>query len=246
MSANSRVAIVTGAGKGIGRAIALSLGQDGVAISVWDRNEREAFETVESINANGGRAIACVVDAAIPSEIRNAVGNTRSEFGAIGILVNNAGLSSFSKFEDISEAALDEMLAVNLKGPFLCIQSVITDMVQANWGRIINISSSSAQSGAPNMSHYIASKGGVMGLTKALAIEFASFGITVNNIPPGYIDTPMLRRIPHDLDDVSATLPMKRMGKPSEIAAACSFLASESAGYITGQTISINGGRYLL
>ena len=138
------------------------------------------------------------------------------------------------------------MIAVNLKGPFLCTRAMLPDMLAARWGRIVNISSSSAQTGAPAMAHYVASKGGVIGFTKALAIELAAKGVTVNNVPPGFIDTPMLRASPLDVDAVAAAAPMKRPGKPEDIAAAVSYLASEAAGYVTGQTLSVNGGRFLL
>ena len=130
-------------------------------------------------------------------------------------------------------------------GPFFFTQAVMPDMLKAGWGRIINISSSSAQTGSKGMTHYSSSKGGVIALTKSLAVEFAERGITVNNIPPGFIDTPMLRGAPINIEAVSAASPMKRAGKPEDIAAACGFLASEAAGYITGQTIGVNGGRVI-
>ena len=142
------------------------------------------------------------------------------------------------------------MLAVNLTGTFHCIQSAIPDMLAAGWGRIVTISSSSAQSGANRMAHYVASKGGVIGLTKALAVEYAPHGITVNTIPPGFIDTPMARRaeargdLP-SIDAVAARTPVRRAGTPDDIAAACAFLCSDDAGYITGQLIGVNGGWYL-
>ena len=139
----------------------------------------------------------------------------------------------------------DRMMAVNLKGPFLCTQQFLPDMLAAGWGRVVNISSSSAQGGARMMAHYTSSKGGVIGFTKALAMEVADRGITVNNIPPGFIDTPMLRGFPLDVDATAAVSPMKRPGKPEDIAAACSYLCSVAASYVTGQTISVNGGRYL-
>jgi 2-hydroxycyclohexanecarboxyl-CoA dehydrogenase len=137
------------------------------------------------------------------------------------------------------------MIEVNLRGPFLCTRAVLPDMLAAGWGRIVNISSSSAQTGASRMAHYAASKGGVIGFTKGLAIELAAKGITVNNIPPGFVDTPMLRGSPVDIELAAAAAPMKRPGKPEDIAAACSYLVSEAANYVTGHTLSVNGGRYL-
>jgi 2-hydroxycyclohexanecarboxyl-CoA dehydrogenase len=246
MTLKSKVAVVTGGGRGIGRAVSVQLARDGASIAVWDLDGRGAEETVALIGKEGGRAIACVGDAASKAGIEASLARTRSELGAATILINNAGITAFVPFLSVSEEALDRMLAINLKGPFLCVQAVIPDMLAAGWGRIVNISSSSAQSGASNMSHYVASKGGVIGLTKALAVEYAARGITVNNVPPGFVDTPMLRSAPLDVDATAALSPMKRAGKPEDIAAACSYLVSEAGGYVTGQTISVNGGRYLL
>jgi 2-hydroxycyclohexanecarboxyl-CoA dehydrogenase len=246
MSLKNRVAVVTGGGKGIGRAVSVQLARDGGSVAVWDLDGGSAEETVAFIRKEDGRAIACVGDAASKAGIETSLARTRSELGPVTILVNNAGTSGFVPFTQVTEDALDRMLRINLKGPFLCTQAIIPDMLAAGWGRIINISSSSAQAGAPSMSHYVASKGGVIGLTKALAVEYAERGITVNNVPPGFVDTPMLRSSPVDVDATAARSPMKRPGRPEDIAAACSYLASEAAGYVTGQTISVNGGRYLL
>lgn len=246
MSLKNKVAVVTGGGKGIGRAISVQLARDGAAVAVWDLDGKSAQETVASITEQGGKAIACVGDAASREAIAASHARTRTELGAVSILVNNAGMTGFVPFLEISEEAWDRMIAVNLKGPFLCTRALLPDMLSAGWGRIVNISSSSAQTGAPAMTHYVASKGGVIGFTKALAIELAARGVTVNNVPPGFIDTPMLRASPLDVDAVAAVAPMKRAGKPEDIAAAVSYLTSEAAGYVTGQTISVNGGRYLL
>jgi 2-hydroxycyclohexanecarboxyl-CoA dehydrogenase len=213
---------------------------------VWDLDSEGAKETVTSIEAAGGRAIACVGDASDSQDIAASVARTRSELGPVTILVNNAGISEFCGFRQLSEDAWDRMMRINLKGPFLCSKAVIDDMLDAGWGRIINISSSSAQAGASAMAHYAASKGGVIGLTKALAMEYAAKGITVNNIPPGFVRTPMLEASPVDIEAAAAASPMKRPGRPEDIAAACSYLASEAANYVTGQTLSVNGGRYLV
>jgi 2-hydroxycyclohexanecarboxyl-CoA dehydrogenase len=246
MSLKDKVAVVTGGAKGIGRAISLQLAKDGAGVSVWDLDGAGAAETVALITQAGGRAIACTVDAASTTAIASAVARTRSELGPVTILVNNAGITGNEAFEDMTEATWDRMIAINLKGPFLCTKAVVADMFAAGWGRIVNISSSSAQGGAARMSHYAASKGGIIGFTKALAMEYAARGITVNNIPPGFIDTPMMRGSPINVDAISAASPMKRPGKPEDIAAACSYLVSEAAGYVTGQTLSVNGGRYLV
>jgi 2-hydroxycyclohexanecarboxyl-CoA dehydrogenase len=245
MSLNGKTAVVTGAARGLGRAIALRLSSEGAAVSVWDLQAAGAEETAEMIRKSGGRALACAANAASAADIAEAASRTRAEFGPIAILVNNAALSPFAAFETITEAMWDSLMAVNLKGPFLCTQAIIPDMLAAGWGRIINISSSSAQTGTVAQAHYAASKAGVIGLTKALAIEYASRGITVNNVPPGFVDTEGLRAAPVDIEAFAKKTPMQRPGKPEDIAAAVAYLASEAAGYVTGHTLSVNGGRYL-
>jgi 2-hydroxycyclohexanecarboxyl-CoA dehydrogenase len=245
MSLIGKAAVVTGAGAGIGRAIALRLARDEAAIGVWDINGEAAAETARMITHAGGKAIAVAADCADGAAIKMAATETRTAFGPITILVNNAGIAPAIPYLDIPEEVWDRVMHINLKGPHLCCREVIGDMLAAQWGRIINITSSSTQTGATNLAHYVASKGGLLGLTKALASEFAPTGITVNMVPPGFIDTPMLRASPVDVDAFAATLPMKRVGQPEDIAAACAFLASEEARYMTGQTISMNGGRYM-
>jgi 2-hydroxycyclohexanecarboxyl-CoA dehydrogenase len=246
MSLKSKIAVVTGGGRGIGRAVSVQLARDGAAVAVWELDEKGACETVALIESEGGRAVACVGDAASATGIEAALARTRDKLGAPTILVNNAGITSFTPFAKVTEEALDRMLAINLKGPFLCTQRLLPDMLAAGAGRVINISSSSAQTGAKSMSSYVASKGALIGLTKALALELADRGITVNNVAPGFVDTPMLREAPIDVEAFAAGTPMKRPGKPEDIAAACSYLASDAARYITGQTLSVNGGRYML
>lgn len=245
MSLKGKVAVVTGGGSGIGRAISLQLAKDGASIAVWDLNGESAEETVAMITSEGGQAIACVGDASSKTDIARSAEMTRQSFGPISILVNNAGISGFTPFMNITEEMIDRMMSINIKGPMLCCQEMIPDMLNAGWGRIINISSSSAQTGAPMMCHYSASKGGVIAFTKSLGLELAAKGITVNNIPPGFVDTPMLRKSPVDIDKQIEASPMKRAGKPEDIATACSFLASEQAGYITGLTLGVNGGRVM-
>src|SRR5262249_4430245 len=182
--------------------------------------------------------------------VDEALREVRSEFGQIEIVVTSAGLDAFESFSDLTVAAWDRIVAVNLTGTFHCLQAAVPDMLAARWGRIVTISSSSAQSGAARMVHYVASKGGVLGLTKALAIELASHGITVNTIAPGFIDTPMARRaeaagdIP-SIDAIVSRTPVRRAGTVDDIAAACGFLCSDESGYVTGQLIGVNGGWYL-
>lgn len=245
MSLNGKVAIVTGGGSGIGRACAVRLAKDGVAVAVWDLNGEGAQGTVDIITGNGGKGLAQVVDCAKSAPIKEALEKVHADLGPVSILVNNAGMTGFDPIMTISEDHWDRMMAVNLKGPFLMTQAVLPDMRAAKWGRIVNITSSSIQTGAPAMAHYVASKGGLMGMSKALAIELAEEGITVNMVPPGFIRTPMLESSPVDIDGYASTMPMKRPGTPEEMAGAVAYLASEEAGYVTGQTISMNGGRYL-
>ena len=245
MSLKGKTAVVTGAGSGLGRACAVKLAQDGAAVAVWDLNGDGAAETVRLIEAEGGRAVAYVGDAADRAAIDQTLARIRAELGPVLVLVNNAGITGFKPFLDITPEELERMYRINLMGPFFLTQAAIPDMLAAGWGRVINISSSSAQTGAAAMAHYSSSKGGIIALTKTLAQEFAARGITVNNIPPGFIDTPMTRSSPIDVDAVAAASPMKRAGRPEDIAAACGFLASDAAGYITGQTIGVNGGRVI-
>jgi len=244
MEPSNKVAIVTGSARGLGRAIAARLADDGIKIACWDLNVEGAQETAKQVEAKGVKAAAFKVDTSCAEDIAKAIVQTREQLGAVTILVNNAAISPFKKFMDIDEAAWDQTMAINLKGPFLCCQAAIPDMLQAGWGRIINISSSSAQTGAKSMAHYVASKGGVIGFTKALALEYAETGITVNNVPPNFVNTEGLREAPVDVEAFAKTTPMKRTGKPRNIAAAVAFLASDDADYITGHTLSVNGGRY--
>lgn len=245
MSLEGKVAVVTGAARGLGRAISIRLASDGAAVSAWDLNGSGAEETAQMIRDAGGQAIGLECNSAKADAIAAAVERTHADLGKVAILVNNAALSPFLKFEDITEEIWDTLMAVNMKGPFLCCKAMIPDMVEANWGRIINISSSSAQSGSSFHAHYAASKGGVIGLTKGLAMEYANRGITVNNVPPGFVNTEGLQESPVDVEAFAPMTPMKRPGRPENIAAAVAYLASDDADYVTGHTLSVNGGRYL-
>jgi NAD(P)-dependent dehydrogenase (short-subunit alcohol dehydrogenase family) len=246
----SRVAVVTGAGSGIGLAISGRLAAEGHRIALLDLDGDAAEQAAEHLRAGGAQAIGAKVDVAERGAVDEASQRARDELGPIEIMVTSAGLDEFESFTDISPAQWDRMIAVNLTGTFHCLQAAVPDMVAAGWGRIVTISSSSAQSGAPRMAHYVASKGGVVGLTKALAIELGSHGITVNTIPPGAIDTPMSRRaqgtgaLP-STDVLAKMIPVRRTGTPEDVAAACAYLCSDDAGYITGQQINVSGGRYL-
>jgi 2-hydroxycyclohexanecarboxyl-CoA dehydrogenase len=250
MSFVGSTAIVTGGASGIGQAISERLGRDGAKVSIFDLDLDAAERTAQGIRDKGGDAIACAVDVSDRAQVDDAVAQTRSSLGPVLVLVNGAGKDGFDPFMDITTEQWERIIAVNLTGTFHCTQSVLPDMLEANWGRIVNISSSSAQTGAALMGHYSASKGGVIALTKTLALELGPRGITVNTIPPGAIDTPMSRRAAADgrfgggtLDDVGRHLPVRRIGVPDDIAAACAYLVSEEAGYVTGQIIGVNGGR---
>jgi 2-hydroxycyclohexanecarboxyl-CoA dehydrogenase len=244
-SLNGKVAVVSGAGSGIGRGIALRLAEDQAKIAVWDLNGDSAAETVSMIKAAGGTAHAIAVDCSEKAAIKTAADETRKVLGAISILVNNAGIAPFTAFLDTDDDLFDKVIRINLRGPWLMTKEMLPEMIASGWGRVVNITSSSTQSGSPMQAHYVSSKGGLLGMTKALALEFAPSGVTFNMVPPGFIDTPMLRASPIDADAFAATTPMKRAGTPADMAAAVAYLASEEAGYITGQTISVNGGRYM-
>ncbi len=244
----SRVAIVTGGASGIGLAISERLAVEGAAVAIFDRNGGAADEAAAKIAASGATAIGVTVDVTDRGQIDAGVEEVRSRLGRPTILVNNAGLQGFSPFLKISADQWEQVLAVSLTGTFNCCQAVVPDMLEEGWGRIVNISSSSAQGGQPMMTHYVAAKAGVIGLTKALALELGPKGITVNTIPPGFIDTPMLRDSERkgflgNTEDAIARTPVRRMGRPEDIAATCAFLVRDEAGYITGQVIGVNGGR---
>lgn len=246
----NRVAIVTGGAAGIGAAISRALARDGANIAIWDRNVDATGGIVDEIQAMGRKAVVCQVDVSKRAEIDAAVKTVRDQLGPVDILVNNAGVSPEKDFVDITEEDWDAVMNINLKGMFFCTQAVIDDMLTAKWGRIVNISSSSAQSGSVRMVHYVATKGGVIGFTKALAREMAPFGITVNNVPPGSVYTAGLQsveaRFTQGLDAwVKSNIPVQRVGQPEDIANAVAFLASDASGYITGHTLDVNGGRYM-
>jgi 2-hydroxycyclohexanecarboxyl-CoA dehydrogenase len=242
----AKVAVVTGAGSGIGRAIALRFARDGIAVAVWGRTAGSTEETVAMIARAGGTAVACIGDASREEDIERSLRKTHAALGKVSILVNNAGMAEHRPFLEIRQADFQEMLRVNVIGPFLCCQAVLPDMLAGEWGRIVNITSSIAQDGIGAMAHYAASKGGLAAMTKDLAMELADRGITVNHIPVFFVDTPMMRAAPLDMDAIAAAVPMKRPGSAEEVAAACAYLVSDDAAYVTGQPLSLNGGRYLV
>jgi NAD(P)-dependent dehydrogenase (short-subunit alcohol dehydrogenase family) len=245
-----RVAVVTGAATGIGRGIARKLAADGHATALVDVDADGARGAAADLSAQGFRAVGHEADVADRAALEKVYASVREELGPITIVVTNAGIEAFDPVADVTPEKWDRILAVNLTGTFTCLQLAVPDMVDAGWGRMVTISSSSAQSGAPNMAHYVASKGGVIGLTKALARELAGHHITVNTIPPTIVDTPMARKgfaegnVP-SMEILGQMVPLGRTGTPEDIAAACSFLCSDGGAYITGQVIGVNGGMYI-
>jgi NAD(P)-dependent dehydrogenase (short-subunit alcohol dehydrogenase family) len=250
-STGMRTAVVTGGGKGIGEAIARRLAADGFAVAVIDLDDENAERVTAEITAAGHRAIALGgVDVSIRSSVDAAMTQVRDQLGPILVLVNNAGITGFRRFLEITDEQWDRIMKVNLNSAFYCTQNVVPDMIEAGWGRIVNISSSSAQTGSEYMSHYASSKGAMIAMTKCLALELGPSGITVNTIPPGSIMTPMMRNSADSghLGDVAALaerLPVRRIGEPEDIAAAAGYLCSDGAGYVTGQIIGVNGGRVM-
>jgi 2-hydroxycyclohexanecarboxyl-CoA dehydrogenase len=245
-----KVAVVTGGASGIGLGIGRRLANDGMTVALLDRNGAAARDAAETVVAEGGRAIGLECDVADRAAVESAYDVVRSELGPITVVVTSAGIESFDKITEITPETWDRVIAVNLTGTFTCLQLAIPDMVDAGWGRMVTISSSSAQSGAKRMAHYVASKGGVISLTKAFAHELAKHHITVNTIPPTVVDTPMAREagglgnVP-PVEQMAKAIPLGRAGTPEDIAGACSFLCSDDAEYITGQVIGVNGGMYL-
>lgn len=247
---SERVAVVTGAASGIGFGIARRLADEGHAVALLDRDGEGVELAASALARCPGKAVCHAVDVADRAGVEQAYAAVRRELGPVGIVVTSAGIEAFDPVPAITPERWAHVIAVNLTGTFTCVQLAVADMMAAGWGRIVTISSSSAQSGAPNMAHYVASKGGVISLTKALARELASHGITANTIPPTLVDTPMARSgeargdVP-PVETLARLVPLGRAGAPEDIAAACAFLCSDEAGYITGQVIGVNGGMYI-
>ena len=232
-----KTAVVTGGASGIGLGIAERLRADGLHVATLD------------LNPAADDDFAYRADVSDPDQVNAALTDVREKLGPVTVLVNAAGVEKYRRFQNLSFEEWKQIIDVNLHGVFHTVQAVLPDMMSANWGRVVNISSSSTHSGQPFMSAYVAAKSGLNGLTKSLALELGPYGITVNAVPPGFIDTPMLRRseekrlLGGTIEEHIQRTPVRRVGKPADIAAACSFLISEDAGYITGQILGVNGGR---
>ena len=243
----SRVAVVTGGASGVGRSIAEHLARAGDAVAVLDLDGDAASVTAEHLAENGGSACGCQVDVADRRAIESAYRQVRSAFGPIEILVTSAAISGFVRFQEISPEEWQRTLDVNLTGTFHSIQAAIDDMVAGRWGRIVTISSAAGQTASPRQSHYSASKGGVIAMTKTVAAEFGRKGITANSVAPFTVDTPMLRaaqaagHLPAT-EVIERMIPAGRLGTVDDVGATCAFLCSEDASYITGQVIAPNGG----
>ena len=244
-----RVAIVTGAGQGIGRAVAERLGAEGAAVAVADLNPDTAGAVVESIEAAGGQAIVIRVDVTNPADTERLAAETERQFGRIDVLVNNAGILRSTRAHDVSAEEWHLVLDANLTGAFLCARAVYPALRACGHGRIVNVASMAGRATSTlGGVHYTAAKAGVLGLTRHLAREWATDGITVNAISPGIVDTPMVRGSsdPSRMAQVLASIPLGRLAEPAEIAALIAFLASDEAAYITGANVDIHGGELII
>jgi NAD(P)-dependent dehydrogenase (short-subunit alcohol dehydrogenase family) len=246
----NRVAVVTGGGSGLGQAIAVHLARGGRRVAVLDLNGEAADKVASGLRADGATAVGVQVDVSDPEAVTQAFETVRNALGPVEILVTSAAIAGFTSFDEITLEEWNRYLAVNLTGTFLCLQAALSDMAAAKWGRIVTISSAAGQQGAVGQGHYSASKGGVIALTKTVAQEYASRGIAINSIPPFVIDTPMLReqqlakRLP-PAEVLAKAIPAGRLGTGDDVAALCTFLCSDSSGYVSGQVIGVNGGAVL-
>jgi 2-hydroxycyclohexanecarboxyl-CoA dehydrogenase len=242
------VALVTGGGGGIGRAIALALADDGRSVAVGDVREEGAADTVEAVQAAGGAALSVPLDVTDRDSVAEAVGRMEAELGPIEVLVNNAGWDELVPFLETDERFWDRVIEINLKGCLRVTRAVLPAMVERGWGRLINIGSDAGRVGSSLESIYSGAKGGVIAFTKTVAREVARSGVTANTVCPGPTRTPMLEGMAKGpegeklIASLERAVPMRRLGEPEDVAAAVGFLASERAGYITGQTLSVSGG----
>ena len=246
MKLAGKVALVTGGAQGIGKAVALLLARNGADIAVSDINLEKAEETVKEVQALGRKALAIKADVATSGDVEKMVDAILSQFGKVDILINNAGIARDKLILRMTEEDWDAVLNINLKGTFNCTKAVVRHMSKQKSGKIVNIASVVGEMGNAGQGNYAASKAGVIGFTKTIAREFAQRGINVNAIAPGYIETPMTDALPDKVkEELKRMIPLDRLGKPEDVAEAVLFLVSESANYITGQVLNVNGGIYM-
>ena len=246
---NGRIALVTGGARGIGAAIARGLAQDGMSVVIADVLAKEGGETAESINRGGGTALAIELDVTDSVSVDVGVALARERLGQIDVLVNNAGWDHYKRFVDTDEAFWEQILDVNFKGGLRLTRAILPEMIERRWGRVVNISSDAGRVGSSLESVYAGAKAAVIAFTKTVAREAARAGVTANVVCPGPTDTQLLREVAAGqpggdivLQKMAKSVPMKRIAQPEDVAAAVRFFASEGAGYITGQTLSVSGG----
>lgn len=243
MRLKDKVALVTGAGRGIGRAIALQLGRVGASLVCWDIDEQAAAQTAKEVHTMGASALGMCVNVSELEQVTAAVEEVLGRFDHIDILVNNAGITRDNLLARMSPEEWDQVLDVNLGGTFNCTKAVVRQMMKQRGGRIVNIASVVGLMGNPGQANYCASKAGVIGFTKAMAKELASRAITVNAVAPGFIDTEMTKKLSQQgKETFLQAIPLRRFGTPEDVALVVSFLVSEDAGYVTGQVINVDGG----
>lgn len=243
MTLSGRIALVTGASQGIGRACAIRLAESGAAVAVAARNQDKLNELVQEITAKGGQAAAFPLDVADEEQIKSAIKAAIAQFGKLEILVNNAGITRDQLAMRMKRADWDAVISTNLTSAYLCTQQAMASMLRQRWGRIINITSIFGQMGQAGQANYASSKAGLIGLTMAIAREVGSRGITCNAVAPGFIETPMTAVLGEDFkQNALKAIPLARIGTPQDVANAVAFLASDEASYITGHVLSVNGG----
>ncbi|MEK7702844.1 MAG: 3-oxoacyl-[acyl-carrier-protein] reductase [Nitrospirota bacterium] len=241
-----KIAIVTGAGRGIGLAIATTLAERGASVIISDRDSKMAEEAAAKLSTNGMQVIAIAADVANGEDVKNLAAATLSHWGRVDILVNNAGMTRDGLLLRMKEEDWDAVISVNLKGVYHCIKAVLPGMAKQRGGKIISISSIAGAMGNAGQANYAASKAALIGLTKTIAREYASRGITANAVAPGFIDTAMTAGLPSAVKDaLLKEIPLARLGVPEDIAYMVAFLASSQADYITGQVLHVNGGMYM-
>ncbi|MDP9170281.1 MAG: 3-oxoacyl-[acyl-carrier-protein] reductase [Acidobacteriota bacterium] len=242
----TRIAMITGASRGIGRACALDLARAGAKVALAARQLDKLEQVADEVRAAGGEAFVVAIDLSAQASIKEACATVAKDFGRIDILVNNGGVTKDGLALRMKADDWNMVLQTNLSGAFFCIQQVIGPMMRERWGRIVNISSVVGEAGNAGQANYVASKAGLIGLTKSLAQELGSRNITVNAVAPGFVETDMTSGLKDELKArITQGIPLGRIGRPEEIAAAVRFLASEEAGYITGNVIDVNGGMYM-